>query len=395
VKAFRLALVGLRGAADRPLLYIMPLLLSAAATAILAMFLSLAAGIGQAFDSQAPPAEVIVLPKGVSVEGQGSLSLAKVKTIESAPMLAHPPDASTPVASAEVLYGHGFHRPNGKGYFHMLVRGLDSPAVAKTFRQGFQLTAGRMFRAGANELIVGTAAQTMNPRFRPGEAVKIDATTWHIVGVFHTTRQADNLQFLGSAADLNAGFDKGNIYKSVRVRLQKPDDLRGFRSYLAAFPDLNVHAERLAAYQANAGRTMRHLVIFMGVIVEILLLLAACLGAFYALRALIQARIREIGLLRSLGFQRSSVFGALLIEALVVTLLGSLIAIALVAGTFTGREFYSVNIGGAGSFLFQPRLTPAVVGAAALAALLLGFIGGAGPAWRAGRLAVASVLQQR
>ncbi|HET6655223.1 MAG TPA: ABC transporter permease, partial [Gammaproteobacteria bacterium] len=207
-------------------------------------------------------------------------------------------------------------------------------------------------------------------------------------------RSVDNFTAWADATDLHQTFTHGEPYESVRVRLRASDQLAAFQTYLDKHPQIKAHAERLITYQEISSRNFRNLIILIGVIVEVLLLIAACLGSFYALRALIEARTREVGLFRSLGFKRSSVFGGLLIETIVIVLIGAFVAVAVVAVTFTGQSFYTYNIGGSGTFLLQPRLTPAIVGAAAVAALLLGLIGGIGPAWRAGRLSVAEVLRK-
>ncbi|HET6655646.1 MAG TPA: ABC transporter permease, partial [Gammaproteobacteria bacterium] len=210
----------------------MPLLLSIAATSILAMFLSLAAGIAHTFAVTASPSEIIVLPKGATFEGQGSLSRAAVKTIESAPMIAPGSGGHAKPASAEVVHFHDFPRPGGQDEFGATLRGADSVAAMRQFRPDFRLTRGRLFRPGHNELIVGSGIVKINPALVPGRTLPINDDTWTIVGVFHTGRSVDNFTAWADATDLHQTFTHGEPYESVRVRLRASDQLAAFQTYL-------------------------------------------------------------------------------------------------------------------------------------------------------------------
>jgi ABC-type antimicrobial peptide transport system permease subunit len=92
-------------------------------------------------------------------------------------------------------------------------------------------------------------------------------------------------------------------------------------------------------------------------------------------------RTREIGLLRALGWRRWRVLGLVLGESVTLSLLGGLVGIGLgVAAVFA--------IGRSGSWLSMlgTHLSPDLFVRAIVTVVMLGLVGGAYPAWWAGRL---------
>jgi ABC-type lipoprotein release transport system permease subunit len=257
-------------------------------------------------------------------------------------MLSHLKDNQAPIAFREVIYGHSFSRRNGKNDFRPSIRGTDPQASAEHFRAAFRIVAGRISKPGSNELVVDTTARQVSSQLTFGGTIHFASKRLHIVGIFKIKRQVDNLELRDSQINLQQAFQCRDPYSVVRVHLQKATMLNTFRAYLETISQVNLRTELISFYRANIASTMRRLIVTFGIMIEVMLLILEWFGENHAIRALLEARTREIGLVRSPGFQRISIFSGLLIEILAIALAGSFVAVALASITFVGRDFYSI-----------------------------------------------------
>ncbi|SRR5579875_417635 len=92
----------------------------------------------------------------------------------------------------------------------------------------------------------------------------------------------------------------------------------------------------------------------------------------------VRERIREIAVLKTLGFPKNSILALLIGEAVTVTLLGGLIGVFLASLLLFGAAH-----GPAGQMLGNLRVTPGVFSLALVAAALVGILSGLLPSWRA------------
>jgi ABC-type antimicrobial peptide transport system permease subunit len=114
--------------------------------------------------------------------------------------------------------------------------------------------------------------------------------------------------------------------------------------------------------------------------------------------AAVQARIAEIGTLRALGFSRTAVMQAFLIESVAISALGLVVGVAIAVPLAFG---VSQALGGIGFGVstFSTSVITLRVGAfdiavAAGLALAIGLGGGLAPAWRAARLRPVDALRK-
>jgi putative ABC transport system permease protein len=98
--------------------------------------------------------------------------------------------------------------------------------------------------------------------------------------------------------------------------------------------------------------------------------------------ASIANRTREIGTPRALGFSRTSILTAFLIESTFLAALGGAIG-ALASLSMSSVRFSMVNFATFSEAVFSFEPTPGIIGSAVLFACVLGVLGGLLPAWRA------------
>ena len=100
----------------------------------------------------------------------------------------------------------------------------------------------------------------------------------------------------------------------------------------------------------------------------------------------------EIGTLRALGFTRSAILTAFLVEALALGLIGGIVGLAgasfMQAITISTMNFQTFS-----ELAFSFTLTPQIVAVSIAFAMGMGFIGGFLPAARAARLKIVDALR--
>jgi putative ABC transport system permease protein len=109
----------------------------------------------------------------------------------------------------------------------------------------------------------------------------------------------------------------------------------------------------------------------------------ALIGVINTILMSVYERTPEIGVMKALGARRGSIFELIWLETVIICLLGALAGsvIALVGSSLVERAIKGIaDFGVSGSVV---EITPPVIAAAVLGAVVLGFFGGLYPAWRA------------
>lgn len=101
-------------------------------------------------------------------------------------------------------------------------------------------------------------------------------------------------------------------------------------------------------------------------------------------------RMRHIATFRALGFASLSILGAILLEGLALALAGGIVADLLAYLVFNGYQASTLTNGAMMGFGFA--VTPDLLLAALVLALVMGFAGGLFPAIRAARIPVSKAL---
>ena len=104
----------------------------------------------------------------------------------------------------------------------------------------------------------------------------------------------------------------------------------------------------------------------------------------------IRERVREIGVLKALGFRRYHVLGLLIGESVILSLGGALI------GSWAPRIFFSVvDVAQvSGGFLLRFYVTPGTLALCAGIGLFIGIVSAGIPAWNASRISVVNALRR-
>lgn len=333
---------------------------------------------------------MILAASGFSnTEAYSFLPRDAVAFILQAPGIAHDA-AGSPIASAEAFRAVRFDAPNGRRMSGML-RGVS--AANAQLRPEFRIVEGRMAQTGLHELVAGVGLCT-RMGLKVGSLVHLRDTDWLITGIF-ATGDSHESELIGDVESVLSVI-KATVFQSVTARVDTPADLAALKAALAANPSLKIKVMNEPDYYRLRFEDFGSQLTMAGFIVGGIMALGALFGALNTMYAAVAARLREIAMLRAVGFAASVVVASLFIEALLLALSGGVIGAAVAALLFDGRTVSTPATSDTGSdslLTYAVTVTPGVLGSAILVAAGVGLLGALFPAIRAARLPIATALQ--
>jgi len=318
-----------------------------------------------------------------------SIDLQQLKIIEDAAGVARAVDG--PLVSPEVVVIRPFPLRSTGTDANVQVRGVSAKALK--VRNAIRVVEGRFLQPGLSELVVGRNATRTYTGLSLGDTVKFGGGTWHVVGVFEAGGSAFESEVWCDANVLNQVYHyPADTFRSVTAHLAAPDGLKKLKDALSANPLMTVDVTSEVAYYDKQSTRLTEVIRWLGTVVAIIMALGAICGALNTMYSAVAERSREIATMRALGFGGPSVITSFVIESLLISFVGGAVgclAVLPVNGLTTGAMNWQTF-----SYLaFAFRITPTLMLWGICFALLMGFVGGVFPAFRAARRPVASALR--
>lgn len=352
--------------------------------------LALAKGFKATLVASGSPSNAIVRRAGATSEMESAVSIDQTRIIEDAPGVKRGP--AGPLVSPEVVVIAAFPLKATGTDANVQVRGVSEKALQ--VRDTVKVAAGRFFRPGLNELVVGSNAAKTYSGFELGSTVKFGGGTWTVVGTFDAGGSAFDSELWCDADVLKQVYKRPpNNFQSVTVRLTSPDALNRFKDALTSDPRLTVQVDRELDYYEKQSRAVTTLITVLGTLVAMIMGIGAVFGALNTMYSAVAERAREIATMRAVGFGMSAVVLSFMFEALCIAFVGGALGCAgvlplngLVTGTMNWQTFSHL------AFAF--KITPALLAGGVMFALLMGVVGGVPPAIRAARGQIAVALRE-
>jgi putative ABC transport system permease protein len=156
---------------------------------------------------------VVVLRGGATSEMTSGFGQAETRVIADAEQVAR--DGSRPIASSELYVIVDVPMKSTGTAAYVPLRGVSSDA-ATDLRQGFEITAGRMFTPGTFEIIVGRGAATEFAGLEVGQTFVAGTTAWSVVGQFRDRGSVAESEIWTDAPVLQASTTAAR-YQSVAL----------------------------------------------------------------------------------------------------------------------------------------------------------------------------------
>jgi len=175
-------------------------------------------------------------------------------------------------------------------------------------------------------------------------------------------------------------------------RLADSDRFDAVKSTIESDPRLTLEAKRETRFYADQSESLAKFISYLGTTISVIFSFGANIGAMITMYASVASRTSEIGTLRALGFPRTAILVAFLVEALTLGLLGGVIGI-VAASFMQAMSISTMNFQTFAEIAFSFTMTPGIVAASLAFALAMGFVGGFLPAARAARMKIVDALR--
>jgi putative ABC transport system permease protein len=352
--------------------------------------LSLARGFKATLVSSGSADNAMIMRAGATSEMTGGVPIDTVKIVQDAPGVARSADG--PLVTPEVVLVAPIPLISTGTDANVQIRGV-SPNVL-TIRNKLKMAEGRMFQPGLAELVVGKNANTSYSGLTLGNTINLGNRSWKVVGIFDAGGSAFDSEVWGDVHLISAAYKRPDtFFQSITVHLTSPDALQQFKDAVTSDPRLNVDVTREIDYYSKQSTRMTSLITILGGMVAAVMAIGAVFGALNTMYSAVAERGREIATMRALGFGAVAVVVSFLIEALFISFIGGAIgclAVLPVNGLTTG----AMNWQTFSHLAFAFRITPGLLVAGVIFALLMGLLGGLPPAVRAAARPVAVALRE-
>ncbi|MEM7624923.1 MAG: ABC transporter permease [Planctomycetota bacterium] len=252
-----------------------------------------------------------------------------------------------------------------------------------------EILEGRRPVPGADELLVGSLAATRlglpDERLALGNTLAFDGRTWTIVGRFAAPSTVMDAEIWVPLSDLKVATKRESTLSTVILSLGDAS-FADVDLFAKSRLDLELAAVREADYYA-ALNTFYQPIKQMVLVTAALIALGGVLGGLNTMYAAFAARVREVGMLQSLGFTRLAILLNLAEESLFTAACGTILGVVIGLLTLDGIAVrFSMGA-------FQLQLDPPVILAGIAAGLLVGVVGVIPPGIRCLRLPITQALK--
>ncbi|MGA7623874.1 MAG: ABC transporter permease [Candidatus Acidiferrales bacterium] len=352
--------------------------------------LSLARGFRATLVASGSEDNAIVLRAGATAEMMSGVTLESIKVLQDAPGVARGPEG--PLVTSEVVVVAPFPLKSTGTDANVQVRGVSANVL--TIRRNVKIVEGRMFQPGLSELVVGKNANASYSGLTVGNSVDFGGGHWQVVGLLDAGGSAFDSEVWCDARVLDDVYKRPtNIFQSITVHLNSPNDFQQFKDSVTSDPRLNVDVSREVDYYAKQSTAMTRLITVLGGLVAFVMAIGAVFGALNTMYSAVSERGREIATMRAIGFGAAAVVFSFMIEALLIASIGGLIGCVAVL-PLNGLTTGAMNWQTFSHLAFAFRITPPLLLTGLIFALVMGLIGGILPAIRAATRPVALALRE-
>ena len=349
--------------------------------------MALAEGLREVFVTTGEPLNLLVIRQGSQTETNSIIERSRTEVISALEGVAAGPQGA-PMISAELAVFINQPRRTA-GSSNVVIRGLTDRG--REMRPQVRLVQGRWFRPGLRELTVSRSIAERFSNCGLGEQLTTGRASWTVVGVFDAGQTAYGSEMWTNVDDLANVFERRSNFSSVLMRARDSAALRALSDRISN--DRRLQLKALAEPEYYASQTMTATPVrILGNTIAFIMAFGSIFAAMNTMYAAVSVRVREIAVLRVLGFSPVSVLLSFLFESLLLAGLGGLLGIVL-ALPLDGLATGTTNWLSFSEMTFQFHITPGLLQQGMIFALILGAIGGILPAAKAARQRAAIALR--
>jgi len=354
---------------------------------VFVVLMALAQGLQSSLTATGNPLNLMVLRDGSQSETQSSVQRDALQTLRYLEGIAKN-EKGEPRVSPELVVLINLPRRNQTQGSNVTIRGLGPEGF--TLRNNFKLVEGREFKSGLREVIVSKRIAERFQNCSLGDKLKFAKGYWTVVGVFDAGNTAYASEIWTDADGLGQDFDR-DAYSSVFIRATDTAALNRLKQQVTDDRRLHQKAQTELEYYERQTRSAGPIK-FLGIFIAALMAVGASFAAMNTMYAAVARRTKEIGALRVVGFSRGSILLSFIIESVIIAAIGGFLG-CMLALPINGVSTGTTNFATFSELAFSFRVTPELLLQGMIFSVIMGFLGGLFPAWRAAHENIVTALR--
>lgn len=392
---------------------------------LLVFLLAFVNGMNDLIENTGVPGNVIVLSDGATDELFSNMELGAIDTLVSLEVDLDPNDRPIPPVRLARDYVEGRDVPLGVAETYYVVnqpipntnpprrrfvqlRTVNSPDLARLVHGIELLPGGQWFEPAPRSPIGCVLGEGIakklgedfgKPQLEPGDHFTLGDMTWRVYGVMKSegTTVASEIWALRSSL-IYIPLGKERITTIVlRTEQGTLEAARAFAHHInERYTQQKLKAYAEPDYFAELTKTNNDFLAAI-VVVAAVMAIGGVFGMMTTMFASIAQRIRDVGVLRLLGFKRWQILVSFMLESLLIAVAGGaagcLLCWLFVDGAAASSTISGGGGGGGKSFAITIRVNAEVVALGMLFAMMMGRLGGLVPALSAMRMSILDALK--
>jgi len=332
---------------------------------------------------------VILLGTGSEEAIERSQIDASVGTIAAASIRGIRSEAGTDFVSSEIHMALPLRESaESEEDLDAVLRGVEP--VALLVHPEVEIVEGRLPRQGEDEIMVGGLAATRmgvpDERLSIGRTLWFDNRNWTVVGRFSAKNTVMDAEVWMPLQDLQVATKREVSVSCVFVTLGPEGRVSDVEVFATSRLDLELTSVTEEEYYSSISAFYRPIKTMIWV-TAVLIASGGVLGGLNSMYAAFAARVREVGMLQSLGYTRPAIVISLLEESVFASMCGAVVA-SIVGLLLLDGLAVRFSMGA-----FAVTIDAPVVLLSIGAGLLVGVIGAIPPAIRCLRLPIPEALR--
>lgn len=380
----------LRSVTQRPVSTALTALGIGLVVAVFVAMLALANGFVAALAKTGSSDNVLLLRRGADSELSSGIPREAIAIISASPHIATGADGR-PLVSPETYIVINIQRLGGDAFTvaNVVARGVSDKAFE--VRRNIRIIQGRRFASGQSEICVGAKLAGRFANVNVGDVLRFSNRNWNVVCRFSADGSSFESEIWGENEQFQGAF-RGSAFQDVVFRLKDPGGFEDAKRAFLADQRIQVDAHRESEFYANQSQLLGNILRFLAIMITAIMAVGAVFGAINTMYAAVSSRTPEIAVLLTLGFHPRSVMASFLAESAVIAFIGGIVGCVL-ALPINGVVTSTTNWASFSEIAFAFRVTPQLLLAGLIFAVVMGLAGGFFPALRASRLPVIQALR--
>lgn len=280
-------------------------------------------------------------------------------------------------------------------YRFLQIRGIEEPEISGRVHQLRLKVGGRWFNRNGTECVMGegiakTLGLQMGDTFQPRPGLP---PTWTVVGIMDTAGSPFDSEIWSKREEVGKYFGKDNeerkqsFYTSIVVRTADYDTAKRNSELFRNLSEIKINAMPEKDYYDKLSESIMTFQ-FSAVFIAIVMAVGGMFGLMNTMFAAVAQRVKDIGVLRILGYPRRAILLSFLLESLLIACIGGMLGLLLgsVVDGIQQTGQLSSGQGGGKTVVFKMIVNASVIKLAVQFTLGMGLLGGFLPALSAMRL---------